>query len=290
MGTRAHLTLKHTSKAASMASVERSTNLYTLGKETAHMAGWEESAKRWSMMSPLVLSSLRGSTTHYLGVWASFAAGVAATSWGLVNMHLDHERKAFLGMGFTFMTASAFTLAKTMRDLQEANSVKYLVEGGIIKTEGGPEVGETIVSSIGGSAGWVLHSWLAFGASISLTAWGLLNLPIADERKVFLATSGLLLLTSTMNLVKAVRDRIDARRLSALLRTSSTCSTCRRRARRGTGKWTRSSRSTGRPAPSRPSSTSVGWQKHVIIWEEGPKRPLGTWKTFAVESLGLRVA
>jgi hypothetical protein len=63
-------------------------------------------------------------------------------------------------------------------------------------------VGETIVSSIGGSAGWVLHSWLAFGASISLTAWGLLNLPIADERKVFLATSGLLLLTSTMNLVK----------------------------------------------------------------------------------------
>merc|ERR1712093_828094 len=115
------------------------------------------------------------------------------------------------------MTASAFTLAKTMRDLQEANSVKHLVEGGIIKTEGGPEVGETIVSSIGGSAGRVLHSWLAFGASISLTAWGLLNLPIADERKVFLATSGLLLLTSTMSLVKAVRDRIDARRLSALL-------------------------------------------------------------------------
>ena len=130
-------------------------------------------------------------------------------------------------MGFTFMTASAFTLAKTMRDLQEANSVKHLVEAGIIKTgtpplatcplallpqltsvpcfgcaEGGPEVGETIVSSIGGSAGWGLHSWLAFGASISLTAWGLLNLPIADERKVFLATSGLLLLTSTMNLVK----------------------------------------------------------------------------------------
>ncbi|ELR19473.1 yiaA/B two helix domain containing protein [Acanthamoeba castellanii str. Neff] len=167
-----------------MASVERSTNLYTLGKETAHMAGWEESAKRWGMMSPLVLSCLR---------------------------------KAFLGMGFTFMTASAFTLAKTMRDLQEANSVKHLVDAGIIKTQGGPEVGETIVSSIGGSAGWVLHSWLAFGASISLTAWGLLNLPIADERKVFLATSGLLLLTSTMNLVKAVRDRIDARRLSALL-------------------------------------------------------------------------
>jgi hypothetical protein len=44
------------------------------------------------------------------------------------------ERKAFLGMGFTFMTASAFTLAKTMRDLQEANSVKHLVEAGIIKT------------------------------------------------------------------------------------------------------------------------------------------------------------
>jgi hypothetical protein len=37
-------------------------------------------------------------------------------------------------MGFTFMTASAFTLAKTMRDLQEANSVKHLVETGIIRT------------------------------------------------------------------------------------------------------------------------------------------------------------
>lgn len=47
---------------------------------------------------------------------------------------LADERKAFLGMGFTFMTASAFTLAKTMRDLQEANSVKHLVDAGIIKT------------------------------------------------------------------------------------------------------------------------------------------------------------
>lgn len=100
------------------------------------------------------------------------------------------------------MTASAFTLAKTLRDRQEAEAVKHLVDSGVIKTEGGPDVGESIVSSIGGSAGWVLHAWLAFGASVGLTTWGLLNLPIADERKIFLATSGLLLLTSTTNLVQ----------------------------------------------------------------------------------------
>jgi len=44
------------------------------------------------------------------------------------------ERKAFLGMGFTFMTASAFTLAKTMRDRREAQAVRHLVELGVIHT------------------------------------------------------------------------------------------------------------------------------------------------------------
>lgn len=150
-------------------------------------------------------------------MWASFASGVAATSWGLANMHLDVERKVFLGMGFMFVTASTFTLAKALRDNREADAVRQLVGLGIIKTEGGPCVEKTIYESLRGSSGWAFHAWLSFGASLSLTAWGLCNLPIAEERRIFLATSGLLLLTSAMNLAKAVRDRIDARRLLALL-------------------------------------------------------------------------
>jgi len=44
-----------------------------------------------------------------------------------------------------------------------------------------------------------------------------MNLPIVQERKIFLATSSVLLLSSTMSLVKVVRDRFDARRWALML-------------------------------------------------------------------------
>jgi len=176
-----------------------------------------ERLRNLAIIHPVVVDSLKGSVPHLIGVCASFAASVATTAWGLATMHLDVERKAYLAMGFTFMTASTFTLSKTLHDLHEAECIKRLVDTGVIKMEGGDGLGETLLSAIGGSSGWLLHAWLGFTASIVLTGWGIMNLPIVQERKIFLATSSVLLLSSTMSLVKVVRDRLDARRWTLML-------------------------------------------------------------------------
>ena len=55
-------------------------------------------------------------------VWTSFALAVVTTSIGILYLPLDIWHRGFLGMGFLFSVASAFTLAKTLRDNQEASA------------------------------------------------------------------------------------------------------------------------------------------------------------------------
>ena len=54
-------------------------------------------------------------------VWIAFAAAVALTAWGLYRMQIDEWQKYYMLVVWLFLISSAFTLAKTMRDEQEAN-------------------------------------------------------------------------------------------------------------------------------------------------------------------------
>lgn len=54
-------------------------------------------------------------------VWAAFAAAVLLTAWGLLRMTIDDWQKAYMTVSWLFLVSSAFALAKTIRDRQEAD-------------------------------------------------------------------------------------------------------------------------------------------------------------------------
>jgi hypothetical protein len=56
-----------------------------------------------------------------LQTWASFVAAVATTAVGIAYLPVDRWIQAFLGMGLLFSIGSTFNLAKTIRDIYEAN-------------------------------------------------------------------------------------------------------------------------------------------------------------------------
>ncbi len=53
-------------------------------------------------------------------LWASFVAAVTATGIGIIYLPIDAWMRGFLGMGFVFIMGTCFSLAKALRDNQEA--------------------------------------------------------------------------------------------------------------------------------------------------------------------------
>ena len=56
-----------------------------------------------------------------LVVWGGFAVAMGLTGWGLWGMEISANYKAFLGVSWLYLITSAFTLAKMLRDRQEAD-------------------------------------------------------------------------------------------------------------------------------------------------------------------------
>jgi hypothetical protein len=71
--------------------------------QASTQAGVKDSSPMWSLV-----------------VWLGFALAVGLTGWGLWQMAIDSCFKAFLMVCWLFLLSSAFTLAKTLRDAQEA--------------------------------------------------------------------------------------------------------------------------------------------------------------------------
>ncbi|MBW2733095.1 MAG: hypothetical protein JRH20_11945 [Deltaproteobacteria bacterium] len=55
-----------------------------------------------------------------LQVWVAFALSLAAMGFGIVYLPVEPWIRAFMGIGVIFVVSSSFTLAKTIRDNQEA--------------------------------------------------------------------------------------------------------------------------------------------------------------------------
>jgi len=53
-------------------------------------------------------------------VWASFVIAVAATAIGIIYLPVPAWVRGYVGIGMLFTVGSSFTLAKTVRDEQEA--------------------------------------------------------------------------------------------------------------------------------------------------------------------------
>ena len=79
------------------------TSAFTLAKFVRDNEGRRQDTPQWGAL-----------------VWGGFSAAMALTAWGLWRMDLSPTYKAFLAVSWLFMVSSAFTLAKTLRDAQEA--------------------------------------------------------------------------------------------------------------------------------------------------------------------------
>lgn len=58
-----------------------------------------------------------------LVAWGGFGTAVGLTGWGLTVLSIAPSHAAFLLVGWLFLMSSAFTLAKTLRDAQEARTL-----------------------------------------------------------------------------------------------------------------------------------------------------------------------
>ncbi|MBV7695314.1 YiaA/YiaB family inner membrane protein [Streptomyces sp. TRM70350] len=59
---------------------------------------------------------------------ASFAVALAATAIGIFQLEADPWVRAFLGIAVLYLVTSAFTLAKVIRDRQEAGQLVSRVD------------------------------------------------------------------------------------------------------------------------------------------------------------------
>ncbi|CAL9619381.1 hypothetical protein SUDANB145_05802 [Streptomyces sp. enrichment culture] len=59
---------------------------------------------------------------------ASFAVAMAATAIGIFNLDADAWVRAFLGIAVLYLVTSSFTLAKIIRDRQEAGQIVSRVD------------------------------------------------------------------------------------------------------------------------------------------------------------------
>ena len=54
-------------------------------------------------------------------VWIGFSVAVALTAWGLFRMNIGTWEKGYMVVSWLFLVSTAFTLAKLVRDKQEAD-------------------------------------------------------------------------------------------------------------------------------------------------------------------------
>lgn len=70
----------------------------------------------------------QNTAAYYGQAVASFAIALAAVALGIGNLEADVWVRAFLGIAVLYLTTSAFTLAKVVRDRQEAGHIVSRVD------------------------------------------------------------------------------------------------------------------------------------------------------------------
>lgn len=75
-----------------------------------------------------LMSSQTHSQAWVFQAWASFIIAVSATGLGIAYLPLDGWTKGYLGMGLAFTVGSTFSIAKTTRDIHEAQKLAARVD------------------------------------------------------------------------------------------------------------------------------------------------------------------
>lgn len=82
------------------------------------------------MLVPMSDSPVKQQSTaaFYGQAVASFGVAMGATAVGIFNLETDAWVRAFLGIAVLYLVTSAFTLAKVIRDRQEAGQIVNRVD------------------------------------------------------------------------------------------------------------------------------------------------------------------
>ncbi|OLP18188.1 hypothetical protein BST81_12785 [Leptolyngbya sp. 'hensonii'] len=70
----------------------------------------------------------KDTTAWIFQVWASFIISMGAMGLSLAWLPMDNWMKGQLGVSFLFSISSSFTLAKTLRDNQEAHKLTSRID------------------------------------------------------------------------------------------------------------------------------------------------------------------
>ncbi|MCC3412122.1 MAG: hypothetical protein JGK24_05420 [Microcoleus sp. PH2017_29_MFU_D_A] len=70
----------------------------------------------------------RDTNAWILQCWVSFILAISTTAIGVIYLPVDIWVKSFVGMGLTFSVGSSFTLAKTIRDNNEATRLTARID------------------------------------------------------------------------------------------------------------------------------------------------------------------
>lgn len=70
----------------------------------------------------------QSTAAFYMQAMASFGVAMGATAIGIFNLETDVWVRAFLGIAVLYLVTSAFTLAKVIRDRQEAGAIVNRVD------------------------------------------------------------------------------------------------------------------------------------------------------------------
>ncbi|MFF3327125.1 YiaA/YiaB family inner membrane protein [Streptomyces sp. NPDC002889] len=70
----------------------------------------------------------QNTAAYYGQAVASFALALGAVALGIFNLETDAWVRAFLAIAVLYLTTSAFTLAKVVRDRQEAGQIVSRVD------------------------------------------------------------------------------------------------------------------------------------------------------------------
>ncbi|MBD2019709.1 hypothetical protein H6F43_05840 [Leptolyngbya sp. FACHB-36] len=84
-----------------------------------------------AVTNQLVAQQQQHTTAWFVQAWAAFIISVCATTIGVINLPAEGNNawvKGYLGIGLLFTVSSSFTLAKTVRDIQEAKKLTARVD------------------------------------------------------------------------------------------------------------------------------------------------------------------
>lgn len=93
-------------------------------------------------------------------VWIGFAVAVLLTAWGLFRMNIGDWEKSYMVVSWLFLVTTVFSLAKTVRDKQEADLLDNSDEPAPVPQRAGTPVAASASSSSEPSSGITLAAAL----------------------------------------------------------------------------------------------------------------------------------